>query len=80
MLSNKDIFLLRMVDSVSKWYDEHYFANKFEIDRKKEFHIQTMKDNYNHWRFIVCKNLNEERIKFLTEMQEVVDNEYLKYY
>jgi len=76
MLLNKDIFLLRTVDSISKWYDEYYFGDKVEIERRKEFHIQTMKDNYDYWRFIACKNLNEERAKFLGEIQEIVDHEY----
>lgn len=79
MLLNKDLFLLRIIDSISKWYDEYYFADTFELERKKEFHVQIMKDNYNHWRFIACENLSEERKKFLGEIQEIVDNEYQQY-
>ncbi len=79
MLLNKDIFFIRLVKAVSEWYDEHYFAPGFDLERKKEFHIQTMKDNYNHWRFIACKNLNEEKTKFLTEVQTIVDNTWESY-
>lgn len=79
MLLNKDIFFIRLVKAVSEWYDEHYFASGFDLERKKEFHIQTMKDHYNHWRFIACKNLNEEKTKFLTEVQTIVDNTWESY-
>ncbi len=74
MLLNKDLFLLRLINSVSEWYDEHYFAGQIELEGKKAIHIQVMKDHYNHWRFIACKNLNKERIKFLEEVQEKVNN------
>jgi len=79
MLLDKDLFLLRLIDAVSKWYDENYFPEIHELERRKGFHIQIMKEHYNHWRFIVCKNLNEERKKFLEEVQEIVDNEYQRY-
>ncbi len=74
MLLDKDIFFLRLVDSVSEWYDKHYFADKLELEGKKELHIQMMEDHYNHWRFIACENLHEERKKFLGEVQIIVDN------
>lgn len=79
MLLNRDIFFMSLTKAVSDWYDEHYFADKIEVEGKKAFHLQIMSDHYNHWRFIVCRNLNEERVKFLGEVQVLVDNSYKNY-
>jgi hypothetical protein len=79
MLLNRDIFFMSLTKAVSDWYDEHYFADKGELEGKKAFHLQTMNEHYNHWRFIVCGNLNEERAKFLGEVQVLVDNTYKNY-
>jgi len=35
MLLNRDIFFMSLTKSVSDWYDEHYFADRGELENKK---------------------------------------------
>jgi len=78
-----DVFLHRLIQSVHKWYDElycpseayhkHALSYASSLDKIKKFHVQILLAHYDKERFVNCKDLYEERVKFLTEVQQIVD-------
>jgi hypothetical protein len=66
----KDIFLITLIQDISKWYDKWYKGNLVAM---KKLHINTLLSNYDPDRFKKCNNLCEERKKFLAEIQETVN-------
>lgn len=78
-----DVFLQRLIQMVSDSYDEWYSPGKvfhkhrelrsYALDNRKRFHIQKLLAHYDKERFINCKNLYKERVKFLNEVQQIVD-------
>ena len=40
----------------------------------KQHHIKILLENYDEERFFNCKDLYKERVKFLNEVQEIVNN------
>lgn len=82
-MSKDDVFLERLIEEVYKSYDEWYMPEKayhkhrdmvsYELDELKREHIEILQLHYDKQRFINCKNLYEERIKFLNEVQKKVD-------
>lgn len=80
----QDFFLQTLIDSVCKSYDEwHHFKESFykhkeihqaNLNSLKENHIQVLLTHYDKKRFTNCKNLYNERVKFLNEVQQIVDN------
>jgi len=70
LVIQKDIFLITLIRDVSKWYDKWYKGNLIAM---KELHIRTLLSYYDKDRFRKCNSLYDERIFFLTEVQEIVD-------
>ena len=66
---NVDIFLIQLIRSIEKWYDEHYMD---KMSSKKNEHINEISNYYIPSRFREAKNLCEEREKFLSEIHTVV--------
>ena len=66
----KDIFLITLIQDVSKWYDKWYVGNLIAM---KDLHIKMLLSYYDKERFVKCTSLCKERILFLTEVQEIVD-------
>jgi hypothetical protein len=79
----EDVFLERLIEEVYKSYDEWYMPERayhkhrdmvsHELDELKKEHIEILIMHYDKQRFIDCKNLYEERVKFLNEIQGKVD-------
>ena len=79
----EDVFLHRLIQMVYTWYNEWYAPEKMyhkhrpmvnaSIEAAKEEHIKELIKHYDKERFENCNNLYEERIKFLTEVQHIVD-------
>lgn len=76
-----DFFLQTLINSVRKTYYEWYcpdqsFKKELEktiLDIQIENHINILKEYYNKERFAKCKNLYDERVKFLNEVQQIVN-------
>jgi len=66
----KDIFLITLIQDISKWYDKWYMG---DIIVMKNFHVKILLSHYDTDRFRKCNNLYEERIFFLTEVQDIVN-------
>jgi len=66
----KDPFLISLIRSVSEWYDEWYNDN---VILMKELHIEMLVSHYDFNRFKKCNNLHKEKVKFLGEVQEIVN-------
>lgn len=66
----KDIFLIILIRDISKWYDKWYMGN---LHAMKSLHIEMLISHYDPKRFRECENLYKERIKFLAEVQKLVD-------
>jgi hypothetical protein len=71
----KDIFLIILIQDVSKWYDKLYEDRKYKgnLHVRKSLHIEKLLSYYDPNRFRKCSNLCEERSKFLIEIQEIMD-------
>jgi len=52
----------------------HYTTNEPHDDLRKMRHIMYLEHYYDHSRFQNCECLQAERVKFLTELQEMVDS------
>ena len=80
---SQDFFLQTLINSVCKSYDEwhqldksfhqHREQNKASLDSLKQDHILVLLTHYNKERFTNCKNLYNERVKFLDEIQQIID-------
>ena len=78
-----DIFLHRMIEMVYASYDEWYNPEEVyhkhrpaavtSLNEMKEVHIKELLNHYDKERFEKCDNLYEERVKFLKEVQQIVD-------
>ncbi len=66
---NVDIFLIQLIRSVEKWYDENYMD---KMSNKKNEHIDKIRNYYIPSRFRETNNLCREREKFLSEIHNVV--------
>jgi hypothetical protein len=67
----KDIFLITLILDVCKWYDKYYTGN---LHTMKTVHVQKLLAYYNPVRFEECDNLHDERIKFLGEIQVIMNH------
>jgi len=52
----------------------HYDQNQPLDELRKIRHLMYLEHYYDHSRFQDCECLQSERVKFLTELQEMVDN------
>jgi len=71
----KDIFLITIVRDVSKWYDKWYTGN---INAVKGLHLYELLEHYDPKRFRDCEDLSEERVQFLVEVQEIMNEQVNK--
>ena len=80
----EDVFLERLIIEVHKTYDEwwcdpgevyhkHREMHSYALEAAKNFHVHMLLLHYDRERFIECENLSEERVRFLNEVQEIVD-------
>jgi len=69
-----EILLKSLIKSVGNFYDKYYHG---QYIGRKNYHIRKLLENYDKKRFSRAENLYEERLKFLGEMQDLVDNEYV---
>ena len=63
-----DIFYKKLKTDIEKFYDDPY-----QEESLRQVHLSLLHENYSHSRFAKCENLEVERVKFLTELQELVD-------
>jgi hypothetical protein len=83
MVMIDDVFLHRLIQMVYATYDEWYMPgmpyhkhremHSYALERIKKHHVQMLLAHYDKERFANCKNLYEERVKFLNEVQQIVD-------
>ena len=69
-----EILLKSLIKSVANFYEKYYLG---QYVGKRNYHIRKVIENYDKERFSHAENLYEERLKFLEEMQNIVDNEYV---
>jgi len=69
-----EIFIRSLIKSVANFYEKYYLG---QYVGKKNYHVRKVLENYDKERFSRAENLYEERSKFLEEMQNLVDNEYV---
>jgi len=77
-----DFFLQTLINAVYKTYDEWHLPeksfyrkhNESNVNSLKQHHIKILLENYDEERFFNCKDLYKERVKFLNEVQEIVNN------
>jgi hypothetical protein len=60
-----DLLYLRLRRDISKWYDTNGDSEA------KALHLHLLRKNYDPARFV--SDIGLERVKFLTELQEIVD-------
>lgn len=78
---DNDFFLHTLIESVRRSYYEWHcpeksFRKKIEkmnLDNMIEEHVRILKLYYDKSRFTRCKNLYDERVKFLNEVQQIVN-------
>jgi hypothetical protein len=68
VISDIDVFFIRLMDAVEMWYDKNYM----NIDHMKALHLEIVRLNYEPDRFRKTNNLYNERKQFLAEMHELV--------
>ncbi len=76
-----DFFFQTLVKSIRKTYEQwhhpegalHKGLAKANVDTLIEFHITVLGLHYDKERFVNCKDLYAERVKFLGEVQEIVN-------
>lgn len=73
MIIDPEIFLNNLLKSVGIFYDNSYHGCSIG---KKNYHLRRILESYDRERFSRAENLYEERVKFLEEIQYLVDNEY----
>ena len=66
-----DIFYEKLKKDISDFYDE-FFCKEESL---KEVHLYLLNEHYDKKRFQDCDNLELERIKFLTELQKLVETQ-----
>lgn len=78
-----DFFLQTLINAVYKTYDEWHFPeksfhkhkkrNEENINNLKRHHVGVLLEYYDKERFKNCKDLYSERVKFLNEVQNIVN-------
>ena len=71
---NVDIFYENLKRDIEKFYND-----KYQEESLKELHLALLHENYQRSRFQNTENLEIERIKFLTELQLLVERHSLWY-
>ena len=66
---DKDFLYQRLKSDISRWYDEN------SDGKAKALHLHLLRKYYDPTRFVV--DIGLERIKFLTELQGIVDTRSL---
>ena len=69
----RDIFYETMKKDIIKFYDEFYCGSHGEIESVKQLHLTIFDEEYNSKHFN-NNNLGEDKIIFLTGVQNLVDN------
>ena len=69
-----DIFYENLKRDIDKFYDD-----PFQDESLKELHLSLLHENYQYSRFQNTKCLEIERVKFLTELQELVEAKSIFY-
>ena len=69
-----DIFYENLKRDIEKFYDD-----KYQEQSLRELHLSLFHDNYNHSRFQNTECLETERVKFLTELQLIVERHSVWY-
>lgn len=68
----RDIFYERMRRNIIQFYDENYCGGLLEIEATKQLHLTILDQEYDLNNFI-HGNLNKNRVKFLTNVQDLVN-------
>jgi len=58
---------------------ENFYNDPYQDDSLREVHLYLLHEHYSHSRFSGCENLEKERIKFLTELQRLVESQSIWY-
>ena len=69
-----DIFYENLKRDIEKFY-----SDPFQDESLRELHLSLLHENYQYSRFQNTENLEIERIKFLTELQLLVERHSLWY-
>jgi len=69
-----DIFYETMKRDIEKFYDDN-----FQEESLKELHLALLHENYQRSRFQNTECLETERVKFLTELQVLVEMQSVWY-
>ena len=69
-----DIFYANLKRDIERFYDD-----PFQDESLRELHLSLLHENYQYSRFQNTENLKLERIKFLTELQKLVDTQSVWY-
>ena len=69
-----DIFYENLKRDIDKFYDD-----PFQDESLKELHLSLLHENYQYSRFQNTECLETERVKFLTELQLLVERHSLWY-
>lgn len=65
-----DLFYISLKKAISDFYDNIYAG-----EGPKHHHLSLLRENYDPNRFKNCDNLESEKKLFLTEIQELLNNE-----
>ena len=63
-----DIFYENLKRDIEKFY-----SDPFQDESLRELHLSLLHENYHLSRFHDAENLEKERVKFLTELQSLVE-------
>ena len=69
-----DIFYENLKRDIEKFYDD-----KFQEESLRELHLTLLHENYQRSRFQDTENHETERVKFLTELQLIVERHSVWY-
>jgi len=69
-----DIFYANLKRDIERFYDD-----PFQDESLRELHLSLLHDNYQYSRFQDAECLETERVKFLTELQLLVERHSIWY-